>query len=1004
MEGLRPLPDAPMRRSVLLVIALVLAAAPAEAQHHFYFGRNKIQYEGFDWHVLQTDHFDVYYYPEMQALAEHGAHFAEEAYEELKHRFNFALNHRVPLVFYASNLHFKQTNITPGFIPDGVGGFFEFLKGRVVVPANGDLHRFRRVIRHELVHVFTYSKLARVMRDHRKPFMGLPPLWFTEGLAEYWSGEPDYQHEMILRDAVASNYFVPLENLERIAGSFVMYKEGEAACRFIAETYGEDKLLALLEAFWRETDFRKVMAFVLREDFRTTSDRFTEWVRAQYLPLLDSLDVPSLAAEAVAARGYSGKPAAYRHEDGRLTIAFVGNTDGYANLYAVDLDEDGTPLEAPRVLVRGERGGRFEAFHLLESQIDASHDGRLAFVTKSGERDVIHVYDLAAGQMGPTYRFEELTAVYSPSWDPEGRRLAFSGIPESGFADLYVFDTRTGTLEKLTHDAYDDRDPAWSPDGRRIAFASDRTDFGEQGALNLFTFDLEEGRIDYVTRGPQMDFAPAWSPDGERIVYISARRGEDGKFGGQDLWVADMRRSPGEEPAVAPAAAEAAEAFASPAEEPAAGEPAAEGRTLYQLTNFPGAAYDPVWTDDGRIVFSTLENMRFTIRQAPADSLLLRPRRRATVGLGGRSEAEPWAFGRLAVTEEVRRRPYRKSYTLDAAAGSVASNPVWGASGGAVLTFSDLLGDDRINVLAYAADVPGRSFLDGLNVAVTRIHLGRRTNYGYGAYRFSGQRYDLTDPDAAAVYPVFFEQIVGAVGLASHPITTFLRVDLQSSLNYNRKEVFVHDIDREAVLLSNAIALTHDNALYHYNGPIAGWKANLTAAYTTDIRFSNVSYYTLTADARHYLRLLPGVTLASWGLARTNVGREARLFLLGGSWDLRGFPLFRVRGRNMWFTSHELRFPLVEHPAAFIPLLAPFGIANIRGAAFVDAAHVWNDGYRQRQRQLYAGTDLGAVGLGLRLNLFGALVLRYDFGYRFTDGWRWEEREPFRQFFFGLDF
>ena len=40
--------------------ALALGTEPARAQS---FGRNKIQYDGFDWHVLQTEHFDVYYYP-----------------------------------------------------------------------------------------------------------------------------------------------------------------------------------------------------------------------------------------------------------------------------------------------------------------------------------------------------------------------------------------------------------------------------------------------------------------------------------------------------------------------------------------------------------------------------------------------------------------------------------------------------------------------------------------------------------------------------------------------------------------------------------------------------------------------------------------------------------------------------------------------------------------------------------------------------------------------------
>ncbi|NNE34938.1 MAG: hypothetical protein HKN13_06865, partial [Rhodothermales bacterium] len=212
------------RISVFLFVVAVVALFPVQESfgQYYMFGRNKIQYENFEWNVLRTDHFDIYYYPEMRDLAEHGAFFAEEIYDELQNRFAFDLADRVPLIFYSTNLHFKQTNTTPGFIPDGVGGFFEFLKGRVVIPANGDIHRFRRVIRHELVHVFTFNRIVRVLRDYRKPVDRFVPLWFTEGLAEYWSGQADYNHEMIIREALFPNYLVTLESLHRSQGSYLM--------------------------------------------------------------------------------------------------------------------------------------------------------------------------------------------------------------------------------------------------------------------------------------------------------------------------------------------------------------------------------------------------------------------------------------------------------------------------------------------------------------------------------------------------------------------------------------------------------------------------------------------------------------------------------------------------------------------------------------------------------------------------------------------------------------
>ncbi|RPH36752.1 hypothetical protein EHM92_03955, partial [bacterium] len=242
---------------------LCFAAVSTVSAQFYYFGRNKVQYTNFEWHVLKTQHFDIYYYPEMQALAERGAYFAEESYKHLETKFNHTLNNRVPLIFYSSHLHFQQTNTTGGFIPEGVGGFFEFLKGRVVIPADGSTSQFRHVIRHELVHVFMTSKVSRVLSDHRKSSDLSPPLWFTEGLAEYWSTEWDSQAEMVMRDVVLNATVVGLNDMDRIYGTFIMYKEGQNALQYLARTYGEEKVLLLMENFWKEESFSDVFKITI---------------------------------------------------------------------------------------------------------------------------------------------------------------------------------------------------------------------------------------------------------------------------------------------------------------------------------------------------------------------------------------------------------------------------------------------------------------------------------------------------------------------------------------------------------------------------------------------------------------------------------------------------------------------------------------------------------------------------------------------------------------------
>src|SRR5205814_4906229 len=64
----------------VLLGATVFLAQPAQAQ---YFGRNKVQYENFDFKVLRTAHFDLYYYPEERPAADIAARMAERWYARL---------------------------------------------------------------------------------------------------------------------------------------------------------------------------------------------------------------------------------------------------------------------------------------------------------------------------------------------------------------------------------------------------------------------------------------------------------------------------------------------------------------------------------------------------------------------------------------------------------------------------------------------------------------------------------------------------------------------------------------------------------------------------------------------------------------------------------------------------------------------------------------------------------------------------------------------------------
>src|SRR5207249_3269980 len=154
----------------------VLLARPATAQFG-YFGQNKIQYRGFDWHVLRGEHVDLYYYPEEQELARVALTYAEESYGALERRFNHHPHRRIPLIIYASHSDFEQTNVLPFVPPEGLLGVTEFLKQRVALPFTGSYFDFRHTLRHELVHVFQLSLTNQAFARYPRVRHVDPPRW-----------------------------------------------------------------------------------------------------------------------------------------------------------------------------------------------------------------------------------------------------------------------------------------------------------------------------------------------------------------------------------------------------------------------------------------------------------------------------------------------------------------------------------------------------------------------------------------------------------------------------------------------------------------------------------------------------------------------------------------------------------------------------------------------------------------------------------------------------------
>src|SRR2546430_5317625 len=91
-------------------------AAPLVAQ---YFGQNKVQYQAFDFRIIQTEHFEIYYYPAERTAALDAARMAERWYARLSRILHHQFQGRKPIILYASQSDFQQTNTTTEDLSEG---------------------------------------------------------------------------------------------------------------------------------------------------------------------------------------------------------------------------------------------------------------------------------------------------------------------------------------------------------------------------------------------------------------------------------------------------------------------------------------------------------------------------------------------------------------------------------------------------------------------------------------------------------------------------------------------------------------------------------------------------------------------------------------------------------------------------------------------------------------------------------------------------------------------
>ena len=409
-----------MLRRIVRVLAVALVGAPGVLSAQ-YFGRNKVQYTNFDFKIIQTEHFDVYYYDRERTAALDAARIAERSYARLSKVLNHEFRERKPIILYASQSDFMQTNATE-VSSEGTGGVTDFARNRAVMPFTGAYSDFEHVLTHEMAHQFQYDiwSRGRAGAGLNTLIAIAPPLWFAEGMAEYLSlGPINAETAMWLRDASLEGKLPTIEQMTADPYEYFPYRFGHALWSYIGERWGDEAVGAILKATLSggvEPAFRRTIGLSLEQ----LSEQWRDAVQKRYLPEIGARAKAKAVADELLTK---------KRSEGTLHLAPALSPDGSQvayfsekDFYFVDLYlANGQTGQVKRRILKSGVSSNYETYRFINSQANWSPDGKyLAFAAKRGPKDDIVIVDVARNKQVGRIQLK-LSGVTTPAWSPDGK-------------------------------------------------------------------------------------------------------------------------------------------------------------------------------------------------------------------------------------------------------------------------------------------------------------------------------------------------------------------------------------------------------------------------------------------------------------------------------------------------------------------------------------------------------------------------------------------------------
>ncbi len=925
-----------------IFIFLILVTTSLVAQ----FGKNKVQYIQHEWMYIQTKHFDIYFTDAGKNAAEFTAQSAEEALEDIQKKMDYQIVNRIALIVYNSHNEFQETNTSDSYLSQGIGGFTEPFKNRVVFPFEGSYSKFKHVIHHELVHAVMRDLLygGTIQNIISKGITLQLPIWYHEGMAEYLSSGWETNSDMFIRDAIVNEY---LPDINRLNGYFA-YRGGQALFRYIADTYGQEKISELLSNIKGkgnvEAGFKASIGIGLEE----LNEKWKKDLKRKYWPEISNRKDPDEIAKRLTDNKkvggfYNISPAISPQGD---KVAFISDRDIYLDVYVMN-SFDGKIIN--RVIESG-KTENLEELNVLFPTITWSPDNvRIALTSKSEGYDVVKIIDTETGD-NENLQFK-LSGIESVSWSPDGNYIALLGS-NAKQSDIYLYDLRTKELKNLTDDIFSEYLPSWSPDSKKIIFSSDRGIFSKEDVaqdgltmaametyqMDLYLIDLETKNITRITDWNYSDEKSAvFSNDGKEILFVSDFNGIDNIYRKKislskndtvnsilDLEAVPLTNSLNGIESISISADTKKLVFSSFYK---------SGFNIFLLNNpfdmeeVKGIEFTQYMSqfyvdEENNNEPEIVEELKPEIYKSGKEFIFTPPQEKDSTELNSRiftgqiidhteelkdtirTDYSEFIFAKndpfgdsanieakeLLFNEKLDKNgnflvnKYKIDFSPDLIYANAGYSTLYGVLGTTVLSFSDMLGNHRlVGTTSLQIDLKNSDY------GLAYYYLANRINYGFSSYHTARFVY-LTNRLGYDLYR--FRSFGGNIS-ASFPINTFRRIDAALSIQKVTKENLdnIEEKTDLATFIIPQISYVKDNVLWGYTSPIEESRYKISLYGNPGITESKESFISLTWDYRKYFRFFYDNGFVMRFSGGYSLGANAQNFFLGGtdSWLNRRF-------------------------------------------------------------------------------------------------------------------